>query len=74
MKIANKERQEKQKKPYVKPVVVICPIQLEQNLMIAVSGTTTPEESQAKQFDLWTDGEDDIWTINHPNLWEDEEE
>ena len=73
MRIINKERQEKQKKPYVKPVSVICPIQLEQNLMIPVSGTTTPEESQAKQFDLWTDGEDDIWKTNHPDLWEEEE-
>ena len=39
--------------------------------MIAVSGKTTPEESQAKEG-LWLDEEDDNpWNGWKPDLWDD---
>jgi hypothetical protein len=39
--------------------------------MIAVSGKTTPEESQAKET-LWLDEEDDnLWNGWKPDLWDD---
>ena len=74
MIVKNKDEKEGQKKPYLKPMIEIHTILLEKDLMIAVSGTTTPEESQAKTFDLWTDEEDDLWGNKNPDLWDDEEE
>ena len=44
----------KGKKPYVKPRIECLEVQFGKSLMIAVSGTTTPEESQAKE-NLWFD-------------------
>ena len=64
----------KEKKSYVKPQIEILEVHYEESVMIAVSGTTTPEESQAKQYNLWTDDEDDVWTHKSSNLWDDEDE
>jgi len=72
--VKNKDEKGRQKMPYLKPKTEILTIQPEKNMMIAVSGTTTPEESQAKMFDIWTDEEDDIWRHKNPDLWDDGEE
>ena len=61
----------KQKKPYVKPRIELLAVQSERSIMIAVSGKTTPEESQAKE-ELWLDEEDDnLWNGWKPDLWDD---
>ena len=61
----------KQKKPYVKPWIELLAVQSEKSIMIAVSGKTTPEESQAKEG-LWPDEEDDnLWNGWKPDLWDD---
>jgi len=70
----NNENRERRKKPYRKPEIEIHAVQTEKNLMIAVSGTTTPEESQAKGFDPYTDGDDDAWEIRSHGLWDDEQD
>ena len=49
-------------------------MQSEESVMIPVSGTTTPEESQAKQFDMWTDNDDESLVIESHDLWDDEED
>lgn len=61
----------KQKKPYVKPRIELLAVQSERSIMIAVSGKTTPEESQAKE-ELFLDEEDDnLWNGWKPDLWDD---
>ena len=60
-----------QKRPYVKPRIELLAVQSERSIMIAVSGKTTPEESQAKET-LWLDEEDDnLWNGWKPDLWDD---
>ncbi len=70
-----KMKNEKVKKLYQKPQIEIIHVQSEQHLMIPVSGTTTPEESQAKEYDFWPEDEcDDIWGAysKSSDLWGDE--
>lgn len=62
------------KKKYVKPCIEVISMQSEESVMIPVSGTTTPEESQAKQFDMWTDNDDESLVIGSHGLWDDEED
>ena len=59
------------KRKYMKPRIEIITMQSESSIMIPVSGTTTPEESQAKEV-MWTDEEDDLWNTWHPDLWDEE--
>ncbi len=61
------------KKKYMKPCIVIVTMQSERSIMIPVSGTTTPEESQAKEI-MWMDDEEDVWNTKHPNLWDEDKE
>ena len=61
------------RKPYQKPKISVVKMESREEMMIAVSGTTTPEESQAKQNDIWSDEEDDLWNYRSKNLWDDEE-
>lgn len=70
MKVMNKNEKERQKKPYLKPQIEIHAMQSERNLMIAVSGTTTPEESQAKMNDIWMDEENGL-DSRPTNIWDD---
>ena len=62
----------KGKKLYVKPRIECLDVQFGKSLMIAVSGTTTPEESQAKE-NLWFDDgdEENPWSGYKPDLWDD---
>lgn len=62
------------KRKYIKPRIEIVSMQSEESVMIPVSGTTTPEESQAKQFDMWTDNDDESLVIGSHDLWDDEED
>jgi hypothetical protein len=55
----------------MKPRIEIITMQSNQSIMIPVSGTTTPEESQAKEG-MWSDEEDDLWNTWHPDLWDEE--
>ncbi len=66
----SKEQKEMKKRPYQKPQIEVINIQSDNNLMITVSGTTTPEESQAKQNDGWMDGGND-WNSRPSNIWDD---
>lgn len=66
----SKEQKEMKKRPYQKPQIEVINIQSDNNLMITVSGTTTPEESQAKPNDGWMDGEKD-WNSRPSNIWDD---
>jgi hypothetical protein len=66
----NKNEKERQKKPYLKPKIEIHAIQTEGSMMITVSGTTTPEESQAKKYDRWMDDEDGL-DSRPTNIWDD---
>lgn len=61
----------RKKRKYMKPRIEIITMQSESSIMIPVSGTTTPEESQAKEG-MWTDEEDDLWNTRHPDLWDEE--
>ena len=55
----------------MKPRIELLAVQSERSIMIAVSGKTTPEESQAKEA-LWLDEEDDnLWNGWKPDLWDD---
>lgn len=65
----------KEKKPYVKPRIECVEMQFGKNLMIAVSGTTTPGESQAKE-NLWFEegDEENPWYGYNPDLWDDTDE
>ena len=62
------------KKKYLKPRIEIRAMQIEGSVMIPVSGTTTPEESQAKQLDMWSDKEDGDGDAVPRGVWDDEEE
>ena len=64
----NKNEKERQKEPYLK--IEIHAIQTEGSMMITVSGTTTPEESQAKKYDRWMDDEDGL-DSRPTNIWDD---
>ena len=55
----------------MKPRIEIVSMQSDRSIMIPVSGTTTPEESQAKEG-MWSDEEDDLWNTWHPDLWDEE--
>ena len=44
------------KKKYVKPTTKVVGIDTEESLLLAISGTTTPEKTEAKPFEF---GEDD---------------
>lgn len=59
------------KRKYMKPRIEIITMQSDRSIMIPVSGTTTPEESQAKEG-MWLDEEDDLWNTWHPDLWDEE--
>ena len=59
------------KRKYMKPCIEIITMQSDRSIMIPVSGTTSPEESQAKEG-MWSDEEDDLWNTRHPNLWDEE--
>ena len=61
----------KQKKPYVKPRIELLAVQSERSIMIAVSGKTTPEESQAKEGLLLDEEDDNLWNGWKPDLWDD---
>ena len=51
--------------------IELLAVQSERSIMIAVSGKTTPEESQAKEG-LFLDEEDDnLWNGWKPDLWDD---
>ena len=61
----------KEKKKYVKPRIDILNCQFGESVMITVSGSTTPEESQAKG-NLWgDDGNGDSEKSWNQNLWDD---
>lgn len=66
----SKEQKVMRKRPYQKPQIEVIHVQSENNLMITVSGTTTPEESQAKQNDNWMDGENGL-DSRPSNIWDD---
>ena len=59
------------KRKYMKPRIEIITMQSDRSIMIPVSGTTSPEESQAKEG-MWSDEEDDLWNTWHPDLWDEE--
>ena len=59
------------KRKYMKPRIEIITMQSDRSIMIPVSGTTTPEESQAKEV-MFTDEEDSLWNTWHPDLWDEE--
>ena len=61
----------KQKKPYVKPRIELLAVQSEKSIMIAVSGKTTPEESQAKEGLFLDEEYDNPWNGWKPDLWDD---
>ena len=44
------------KKKYVKPTTKVVGINTEESLLLTISGTTTPEKTEAKPFEF---GEDD---------------
>lgn len=44
------------KKKYVKPTTKVVGIDTEKSLLLGISGTTTPEKTEAKPFEF---GEDD---------------
>lgn len=59
------------KKTYIKPTVETVMAKTEQ-LMIVISGSTTPEESDAKHF-IWDEGDGkdkDLWDKSY-SPWED---
>ena len=58
------------KRKYMKPRIEIITMQSEQSIMIPVSGTTTPEESQAKKNDIWMDEENGL-DSRPTNIWDD---
>lgn len=61
----------KEKKKYVKPRIDILNCQCGESVMITVSGSTTPEESQAKG-NLWDDdGRGNSGSNWKRNLWDD---
>ena len=66
----SKEQKVMRKRPYQKPQIEVIHVQSENNFMITVSGTTTPEESQAKQNDNWMDGEN-VLDSRPSNIWDD---
>ena len=54
----------------MKPRIEIITMQSERSIMIPVSGTTTPEESQAKKNDIWMDEENGL-DSRPTNIWDD---
>jgi len=57
------------KKQYIKPTTTVTKVTMDK-LMIPISGTTTPGDSDAKEGgDMWD--EDDEQPIPHYNVWED---
>jgi len=58
------------KRKYMKPRIEIITMQSERSIMIQVSGTTTPEESQAKKNDIWMDEENGL-DSRPTNIWDD---
>ena len=58
------------KRKYMKPRIEIITMQSEQSIMIPVSGTTTPEESQAKKNDIWMEEENGL-DSRPTNIWDD---
>ncbi len=58
------------KRKYMKPRIEIITMQSERSIMIPVSGTTTPEESQAKKNDIWMDEENGL-DSRPTNIWDD---
>ena len=59
------------KRKYMKPRIEIITMQSERSIMIPVSGTTTPEESQAKKNDIWMDEENGL-DSRPTNIWDDQ--
>lgn len=59
------------KKSYIKPTTEIIRGKGE-NLMVQISSTTTPEESEAKGFDGWNDSDNDDEKVSRisTNAWE----
>lgn len=59
------------KKSYIKPTIEIIRGEGE-NLMFQISGTTTPEESEAKGFGDWnySDNDDEKVSRISTNAWE----
>jgi hypothetical protein len=58
------------KRKYMKPRIEIITMQSERSIMIPVSGTTTPEESQAKKNDIWMEEENGL-DSRPTNIWDD---
>ena len=58
------------KRKYMKPRIEIITMQSERSIMIPVSGTTTPEESQAKKNEIWMDEENGL-DPRPTNIWDD---
>lgn len=58
------------KRKYMKPRIEIITMQSESSIMIPVSGTTTPEESQAKKNDIWMEEENGL-DSRPTNIWDD---
>ena len=66
----SKEQKEMKKRPYQRPQIEVIHVQPEDNFMITLSGTTSPEDSQARQNDGWMDGENG-WNSKSSNIWDD---
>ena len=70
----HKSQKQMKRKTYQKPHIEVLSILSDECQMIAVSRTTTPEESQTKEADLWMDEEEDLWKSQSHSLWDEVEQ